>query len=65
MTINVTQASVLSCQFTNLSQFNETSIVIVCSSKNFIWHTDPMITKPGHNLMSILVVTIQLPHKVL
>ena len=35
MTMNITQACVFLCQFANLSQqYNETSIIIVCSSKN-------------------------------
>ena len=47
MTINITQACVyiFEPKFANLSQqYNETSIVTVCGSKNLIGWTDPVLS---------------------
>ena len=47
MTINATQACcVYLCQFTNLSQYNEISIKISCSSKNEIGYMPGFIKWP-------------------
>ena len=48
--------------------YNETSIIIFCCSKNLLGRQVryyQMISKLGHNLISILVVTIQLPYELL
>ena len=51
------------CKF--FTTINEASIISVCNSKNLIgWRQVKyyqMISKLGHNLISVLVVTIQSP----